>query len=312
MDTTYNIVKGLQIPRGLISPYFIIDPERAETVMEKPHILIADREIYSPQELIPILDKVIKSGNRQLLIITDDVRAEALATLIVNKLKGNALFVAVKAPYIGSQKTGTMTDIAELTGATIITSELGKKLEDATLEDLGTADKVIITKDTTTIIGGRGANVEDHIKKLRAMMETTVSELDKDKMKERIAKLTSGVAVIKVGGATENEMRALRYKVEDAVNASKVAFKNGVVRGAGITLQEIDTGSSLLNKALKYPYAQLLENMEVASIAIGDDIIDPVEVLIAGVESAISIVSLLITTKGILVEENEPNKSVGD
>jgi len=305
METTHTVVKGLQFPRGFASPYFINSPEKAETILEKPYIFVTDRELVDAKELIPLMNKVLASGSKQLLVIADDIRGEALATLVLNYIKGVGLFPAVKAPYYSNDKYEFLMDAAELTGSSFVAGDLGKKIEDVQLEDLGMADKVIITKDSTTIIGGHGKKIDEYVMKLKAIIETTESDLKKDKMKDRLAKLTSGVAVIKVGGATENEMKSLRYKVEDAVNATKVAFKNGVVKGAGVTLSEIKTSSGILNAALQYPHKQLLENMEISSLEVGDDIIDPVEVLIAGVESAVSIVSLLITTKGILVEENE-------
>jgi len=309
LETTHTVVKGLQFPRGFASPYFINKADKAETVLEKPYILVTDREIVDAKELLPLLNKIIASGNRQLVIVADDIRGEALATLVLNYMKGIGLFPAIKAPYYSNDKYEFLMDLAELTGSSFVAGSLGKKFEDMALEDLGTADKVVITKDHTTIIGGQGKNIDEYVTKLKAIIETTESELKKDKMKDRLAKLTSGVSVIRVGGATENEMKALRYKVEDAVNATRVAFKNGVVKGAGITLGEIETSSTILNAALKYPHKQLLENMEVSSLDVGEDIIDPVEVLVAGVESAVSIVSLLITTKGILVEENEQDNS---
>ena len=308
LETTHTVVKGLQFPRGFASSYFINSPEKAETILEKPYILVTDREIVDAKELLPLMNKVIASGNRQLLIIADDVRGEALATLVINWVKGIGLFPAVKAPYYSNDKYEFLMDVAELTGANFRAGDLGRKLEDTNIEDLGMADKIIINKDTTTIIGGHGKGMEEYIQKMDAMIATMQSEIKKDKMTERKAKLTSGVAVIKVGGATENEMRALRYKVEDAVNATKVAYKNGVVKGAGVTLKEVKTSSDILNRALQYPHKQLLKNMELESLEIDNDIIDPVEVLIAGVESAVSIASLLITTRGILVEENEEKK----
>ena len=305
LETTHTVVKGLQFLRGFASPYFINSPEKAETVLEKPYILVTDREIIDAKEILPLMNKVIATGNRQLLIIADDIRGEALATLVINTLQHKGLFVAVKAPYYSNDKYEFLMDVAELTGSNFRAGDLGRKIEDTTLEDLGMADKVIINKDNTTIVGGQGKGLEEYIQKMDAMIATMQSELKKDKMAERRAKLTSGVAVIKVGGATENEMKALRYKVEDAVNATRVAFEHGVVKGAGLALKEIETSSSILNKALQYPHKQLLENMEVKSLEVGEDIIDPVEVLIAGVESAVSIASLLITTKGILVDKNE-------
>ena len=308
LETTYNVVKGLQFQRGYASSYFINNPEKAETIMEKPYILVTDKEIYDPKELLPLMNKVIATGNRQLLVIADDIRGEALATLVLNFLKGIGLFPAVKAPYYSNDKYEFLMDVAELTGANFKVTNLNNELKDLEIEDLGTAERVIITKDSTTIVGGAGKNLEKYLKTMKAMIETIDSDIKRDKMKERLAKLTSGVAVIKVGGATENEMKSLRYKVEDAVNATKIAYKDGVVKGAGITLWEIKTSSGILNRALEYPHKQLLANLEVDNLEVGEDIIDPVEVLIAGVESAVSIVSLLITTKGILVEKNEETK----
>lgn len=309
LETVHSIVKGLQFPRGYASSYFINNPDKAECVLEKPYILVTDREIYDPKELVPIMNKAIAGGNRQVVIVADDVRGEALGTLVINFVKGIGLFPAVKAPYYSNDKYDFLEDLAELTGANFKVAHTNKKLEDLELEDLGTAERIVITKDSTTIVGGNGKGLEDHLKKLSAVAETIDSDLKRDKIKERVAKLTSGVAVIKVGGTTENEMRALRYKVEDSVNATKIAYKEGVVKGAGVTLGEIKTSSEILNRALKYPHRQLLENLEVESLEVGEEIIDPVAVLIAGVESAVSIVSLLINTKGILVDEVIKEKS---
>ena len=310
LETAHTIVKGLQFPRGFASPYFINSPEKAETILEKPYILVTDKEIIDAKELLPLLNKVIASGNRQLVIIADDIRGEALATLVLNYMKGVGLFPAVKAPYYSNDKYEFLMDVAELTGSSFAAIDIGKKFEDMGLEDLGMADRVIITKDSTTIVGGHGKKLDEYVAKMKAIIDTTDSELKKDKMKERLAKLTSGVAVIKVGGATENEMKALFYKVEDAVNATKVAYRNGVVKGAGLALSSIETSSGILNRALKYPHQQLLKNMEVDSLEVGEDILDPVEVLIAGVESAVSIVSLLITTKGILCEKLDKEEKI--
>lgn len=304
METTHNIVKGLQFPRGFISSYFINVSDRAETVLENPYILVTDQEIYDVNNLIPILDKALKAG-RQVLIIADDVRGEALGSLVITYLKKGYLCPAVKAPYYSNDKYEFLMDVAELTGANFMVAHMNKELKDLELEDLGQAERVVLTKDSTTIIGGKGKNLEEYVTKMKAIIDSLESELKKDKTKERLAKLTSGVAVIKVGGATENEMKSLRYKVEDAVNATRVAYKEGVVPGAGTTLASIETSSSILNAALQVPYQVLLENLEIDKLEVGEDIIDPVEVLIAGCESAISIVSLLINTKGILVDANE-------
>lgn len=307
METSCDIVKGLRFPRGFISSYFINNSERAETVLDNPYILVTDKEIYDVNDIKPLLEKALKSG-RQVVILADDVRGEALGMLVVTYLKNGYLCPAVKAPYYSNDKYEFLMDVAELTGANFAVANVNKNLKDLELEDLGIAEKVVINKDSTTIIGGKGKNLDEYVKKMRGMVETIDSELKKDKIKERIAKLTSGVAVIKVGGATENEMKSLRYKVEDAVNATRVAFKEGVVPGAGTTLAAIETTSLILNAALQVPHQVLLENLEIEQLEVGEDIIDPVEVLIAGVESAISIVNLLINTKGILVEKNEPVK----
>ena len=304
METTHNIVKGLQFPRGFTSSYFINNPERAETVIENAYVLVTDREIYDVNDLKPLLEKANRAG-RQVLVLADDIRGEALGMLVVTFLKTGYLCPAVKAPYYSNDKYEFLIDVAELTGANFMLAHVNKELKDLELEDLGVAERIVINKDSTTIIGGKGKGLEEYIKKIQATIESTESDLKKDKLKERLAKLTSGVAVIKVGGATENAMKALRYKVEDAVNATRVAFKSGVVRGAGVTLSEIETSSPILNSALKVPHETLLVNLEVDSLPVEEDIIDPVEVLIAGVESAISIVSLLISTKGILCDKEE-------
>lgn len=309
LETTHEIVKGLQLPKGFKNPYFINNPEKAEVYLTKPYILVSDKEIVDAKEILPILDKVIKSGNRQLLVLADDIRGEALAVLIINKVKGNAMFCAVDAPYYSNKKYEGLMDVAALTGASFKTG-IVQDLTKLELEDLGMAERIIITKDSTTIVGGKGKELESYVKEIRALIKTAKSELDKTRMEERLAKLTSGVAVIKVGGATENEMKWLRYKVEDAVNAAKVAYKSGVVKGAGITLSEIKTSSSILNKALKKPFEQLKENLGVKEIKLNNDVFDPVEVLIAQVESAVSIISLLISTKGILVDANEKDGNV--
>ena len=308
MEVSYDIVRGLQFPKGFISSYFINNAEKAETILENPYILVTDREIYDVNDLKPLLEKALKTG-RPVLVLADDVRGEALGMLVVTYLKTGFLCPAVKAPYYTSDKNDFLMDVAELTGANFMLTNMNKNLKDLELTDLGMAERVVLTKDNTTIIGGKGKNVDEYVKKIQAIIETTEYEIKRDKMKERVAKLTSGVAVIKVGGATENEMRALRYKTEDAVNATRVALKEGVVKGAGVTLADIKTPSSVLNKALQVPHETLLKNLEVDTLEVGENIVDPVAVLIAGVESAISIVNLLITTKGILCDKNdEPKK----
>jgi chaperonin GroEL len=237
METTLEVVEGMQFDRGYLSPYFVTDPERMECVLEDPYILIHEKKISSLKDLLPILEKVAQSG-RPLLVIAEDVEGEALATLVVNKLRGTLKAAAVKAPGYGDRRKAMLEDIAILTGGRAITEDLGVKLENLRLEDLGRAKKVVIDKDNTTIVEGAGSkkSIEGRVKQIRTQIEETTSDYDREKLQERLAKLVGGVAVIKVGAATETEMKEKKARVEDAMHATKAAVEEGIVPGGGVAL----------------------------------------------------------------------------
>jgi chaperonin GroEL len=273
----------MQFDRGYISPYMITNPEKMEAVLEDPLILITDRKISSIHDLVPLLEKIVQSGRRPMLIIAEDVEGEALATLIVNKLKGILITVAVKAPGFGERRKEMLQDIAILTGGQVISEELGLKLENADMHQLGEARKVIVTKDTTTIVGGKGRkeDIDARIAQIRKQLETTTSEYDKEKLQERLAKLAGGVAVIKVGAPTEVQQKELQHRVEDAVAATKAAIEEGIIPGGGVALirtlpaleKLIDQlskenipqyiGASIVRKAIEAPLRQIAENAGV-------------------------------------------------
>jgi chaperonin GroEL len=280
---TYELAEGMQFDRGYISPYMITNPEKMEAVLEDPLILITDRKISSIHDLVPLLEKIVQSGRRPILIIAEDVEGEALATLIVNKLKGILITVAVKAPGFGERRKEMLQDIAILTGGQVISEELGLKLENADMHQLGEARKVIVTKDTTTIVGGKGRkeDIDARIAQIRKQLETTTSEYDKEKLQERLAKLAGGVAVIKVGAPTEVQQKELQHRVEDAVAATKAAIEEGIIPGGGVALirtlpaleKLIDQlskenipqyiGASIVRKAIEAPLRQIAENAGV-------------------------------------------------
>src|SRR5438876_3039461 len=246
METSLEVVEGMQFDRGYLSPYFVTDPERMEVVLEDPHILIHERKISSLKDLLPVLERVAQSG-RPLLVVAEDIEGEALATLVVNKLRGTLQAAAVKAPGFGDRRKAMLEDIATLTGGRAITEDLGIKLENIKLEDLGKAKKITIDKDNTTIVEGAGASsaIQDRIKQIRAQIEDTTSDYDREKLQERLAKLVGGVAVIKVGAATETEMKEKKARVEDAMHATKAAVEEGIVPGGGVAL--IRTSKALAN-----------------------------------------------------------------
>jgi len=277
---SYEIVEGLQFDRGYVSPYMITNPEKMEAVLEKPLILITDKKLSSIQELVPLLEKVLQSGRKQILIIAEEVEGDALATLVVNKLKGTLISVAVKAPAFGERRKEMLQDIAIVTGGQVISEELGYKLETADIHLLGEADKVIVTKDTTTIVGGKGRkeDIEKRIQQIRAQLEKTTSEYDKEKLQERLAKLSGGVAVIRVGAPTEVEQKEKQHRIEDAISATKAAIEEGIVPGGGVALirtlpkleELIDKlakeniaeyiGASIVKKAVESPLRQIAKN----------------------------------------------------
>jgi chaperonin GroEL len=277
---TYELAEGMQFDRGYISPYMITNPERMEAILEEPLILITDKKISNIQELVPLLERIVQGRKRPILIIAEDVEGEALATLILNKLKGILLSAAVKAPAFGERRKEILQDIAILTGGQLISEELGLKLENTDLHQLGEAKKVIVTKDTTTIVGGKGKkeDIEKRIAQIKKQLETTTSEYDKEKLQERLAKLAGGVAVIKVGAPTEVQQKELQHRVEDAVNATKSAIEEGIVPGGGVALVRCSTkldslieelskkdiaeyiGAMVVKKAIESPIKQIAEN----------------------------------------------------
>jgi chaperonin GroEL len=280
METSLEVVEGMQFDRGYLSPYFVSDPERMEAVLDNPLILINEKKISSMKDLLPLLEQVAKMG-KPMLIIAEDVEGEALATLVVNKLRGTLNVAAVKAPGFGDRRKAMLEDIAILTGGKVISEDLGIKLENVKLEDLGRAKKVTIDKDNTTIVegNGKGSDIEGRVKTLRAQIEETSSDYDREKLQERLAKLVGGVAVIKVGAATETEMKEKKARVEDAMHATRAAVEEGIVPGGGVTLvraakalEKLDVtnggegdadeqiGVTIVKRALEEPLRQIVQN----------------------------------------------------
>jgi chaperonin GroEL len=268
-------VEGMQLDRGYISPYFITDPERMEAVLEEPYVLVTDKKISAATDIVPILEKLAQVGKREIVVVGEDVDGEALGTLVLNKLRGVFSAVAVKAPGFGDRRKAMLQDIAVLTGATVVSEEVGRKLESATINDLGQADKVIVTKDDTTIVGGKGEedDVKGRIEQIKAQIETTTSDYDREKLQERLAKLAGGVAIIRVGAGTEVELKEKKHRVEDALSATRAAVEEGIVPGGGVVLvnaiEAVDpgdaqgderTGYIIVKRALEEPMRQLAEN----------------------------------------------------
>src|SRR5438270_6595477 len=347
METTLEVVEGMQFDRGYLSPYFVTDPERMECVLEDVHILIHEKKISSMKDLLPLLEQTAKMS-KPLLIIAEEVDGEALATLVVNKLRGTLQCAAVKAPGFGDRRKAMLEDIAILTGGKAITEDLGIKLENVEVEDLGYAKKVIINKDNTTIIEGAGKNsqIEGRIKQLRAQVEETTSDYDKEKLQERLAKLVGGVAVIKVGAATETEMKEKKARVEDAMHATRAAVEEGIVSGGGTALlrclpaleklklhDDEAIGVNIVKRALEEPIRQIALNAghEGALIVgrvreskdenfgfnaetgeFGDlvkaGVIDPAKVTRLALQNAASIVSLMLMTEVLIAEAKGEEK----
>ncbi len=273
-ETEY--VEGMQFDRGYISAYFVTDPERMEAVIQEPLILIYDKKISAAQDIIPLLEKLVQSGRKNLVILCEDVDGEALATLVLNKLRGVFNVVAVKAPGFGDRRKAMLQDIAVLTGGEVITEEMGRKLETATIRDLGRADKVVCTKEETTIIGGAGdeSQIKGRINQIKAEIEASTSDYDKEKLQERMAKLTGGVAIIRVGAGTEVELKEKKHRVEDALSATRAAVEEGIVPGGGVALinaipalakikmefEDENTGVTIVRRALEEPMRQLAVN----------------------------------------------------
>ena len=347
METTLEVVEGMQFDRGYISPYFVTNPEKMEAVLNDPYILINEKKISSMKDLLPVLEQVAKSG-RPLLIIAEEVDGEALATLVVNKLRGTFSCAAVKAPGFGDRRKAMLEDIAILTGGQMISEDLGIKLENVSLKDMGTAKRITIDKDNTTIVdgGGEKSALEGRVKQIRAQIDETTSDYDREKLQERLAKLIGGVAVINVGAATETEMKEKKARVEDALNATRAAVEEGIVPGGGIALLrclpalnalktegEETLGVNIVRRALEEPVRQIANNAGFegsvvvekvkaekgafgfnAETGVYEDlmkagVMDPTKVTRFALQNAASVASLLLTTEAMVAEkpkENEP------
>ena len=336
---------GMQFDKGFISPYFVTDPDRQEAILEDPYILIVNSKITAVNDLLPVLEKVMNSG-KPLIILAEDVEGEALATLVVNKIRGTFTSVAVKAPGFGERRKAMLQDIAILTGGEVISEELGLKTENTTVDMLGQAEKVIVKKDNTTIVNGKGkkTDVEGRVKQIQSEIDESDSDWDKEKLQERLAKLSGGVAQVKVGAATEVELKEKKMRIEDALAATRAAVEEGIVAGGGVTLiraqdtvDKISGGSegevigrNIVKKALEAPLRQIAENAgfeggvmvekvkaEKGNVGLNasngemvdlvkDGVIDPAKVTRSTVENASSIASLVLTTEALIAEEPEP------
>ncbi len=294
---TKEVVEGMQFDRGYVSPYMVTNTERMEAVIEEPYILATDKKIGSISELVPVLEKIVQSGKKELVIIADDIEGEALATLILNKMRGIVNVLAIKAPGFGDRKKELLEDIAIVTGAEFITDDLGRKLDGIELQSLGQAHRVVATKDSTTIVGGKGdkTNIEKRVAQLKAQLETTESEFDREKLQERLGKLSGGVAIIKVGAATEVEQKEKKYRIEDAINATKAAIEEGIVPGGGVALVRaipavqklIDgfskgqlaemVGATIILEALKAPVRQIASNAGYDGAVVVDKVLGGVD-----------------------------------
>ena len=337
--------EGLQFDRGYISPYFVSDLQRMEASLDEPYLLITDKKISGTSDLVPVLEKLVQSGQKDMLIVAEDVDAEALATLVVNKLRGILNVVAVKAPGFGDRRKEMLRDLATLTGATLISAEVGKLLEDAGLEDLGRARRIVATRDDTTIIEGRGKpeDIQARIQQIKVQIEETTSDYDKEKLQERLAKLAGGVAVLKIGAATEIELKEKKARVEDALHATRAAIEEGIIPGGGATLlraaRAVDglgldgderTGAEILKRALQEPLRQLVANaglegsvvvahlsrekrtnwgFDVMSESYVDlmkaGIVDPAKVTRCALENAASVAGMILSTEALVSDLEE-------
>jgi chaperonin GroEL len=349
MDTTLDIVEGMQFDRGYLSPYFITDPDRMECVLENPLILLHEKKISNLRELLPLLENVARMG-KPLVVVAEEVEGEALATLVVNKLKGTFLCAAVKAPGFGDRRKAMLEDIGILTGGKVITEDIGVKLEKVDTEWLGEAKKIVIDKDNTTIVEGKGKNsdIQARIKQIRTQIEETTSDYDKEKLQERLAKMVGGVALIKVGAATETELKEKKARVEDAMHATKAAVEEGIVPGGGVALLrtqkvldslkvegDMKIGLDIVRRALEEPIRQIANNAgqegsiivekvkemkqdmgfnaltEKFEDMIKSGILDPTKVVRIALQNAASIAGLLLTTEGLVTEIPEEEKKSG-
>ncbi len=349
LETELEVVEGMQFDRGYLSPYFVTNPDKMLCELEDPFILVHDKKISSLQPMLPLLEKVLQA-NKPLLIIAEDVEGEALATLVVNRLRGGLKVCAVKAPGFGDRRKAMLQDIAILTGGQVISEELGYKLENVTLDDLGTAKRVVVDKENTTIIDGAGKkeDIEARVNQIKQQIETTTSEYDKEKLQERLAKLAGGVAVIRVGGATEVEVKERKDRVDDALNATRAAVEEGIVPGGGVALlrakqavtglkgenEDVQAGIEIVERALEAPMRQIAENAgKEGAVVVGKvldekkfsygynaqtdefgdmfkmGVIDPVKVVRTALEDASSVAGLLITTEAMIAEKPKEEKA---
>jgi chaperonin GroEL len=346
METALDIVEGMQFDRGYLSPYFVTDPERMEVVLEDPFILLNEKKISSMKDLLPILEQIARQG-KPLLLVAEDIEGEALATLVVNKIRGTLQCAAVKAPGFGDRRKAMLEDIAILTGGQVISEDLGIKLENVTLQDLGRARRVSITKDDTTIVEGQGEKsaLEGRVKQIRAQIDETTSDYDREKLQERLAKLVGGVAVINVGAATETEMKEKKARVEDALNATRAAVEEGIVPGGGVaylrclaSVEKLQVegdqqfGVNIVKRALEEPIRQIAENAGIEGSVVVEKvkngkgafgfnaaseeyedmmkagIIDPTKVTRLALQNAASVASLLLTTGAVVTEKPKEEK----
>jgi chaperonin GroEL len=346
MDTTLEVVEGMQFDRGYLSAYFVTDTEKMEAVYQNPYILLTDKKVSNIQDLLPVLEQIVQQG-RKLLVVAEDVEGEALTTLIVNKLKGTFECVAVKSPGFGDRRKAMMEDLAIVTGGTVISEELGYELKEATLDLLGTADIVKVDKENTTIIGGAGAkkDISARVNAIKSQIETTTSDFDKEKLQERLAKLAGGVAVIKVGAATETELKEKKLRMEDALNATKAGVEEGMVPGGGVAFVNVlpavskyvatltgdeKTGAAIIARALEEPVRQIAENAgyegsvvinkvkeakkgtgfnaatEEYEDMIKAGIVDPLKVARSALQNAASVSAMLLTTESAVAETPAP------
>ena len=351
LETTLETVEGMQFDRGYLSPYFVTDPERMEAILEEPLVLVHDKKVSSMKDLLPILEKVAQMG-KPFLLICEDVEGEALATLVVNKLRGTLKVCAVKAPGFGDRRKAMLQDIAVLTGGQVISEEVGFKLENAVISDLGSAKRIVVDKDNTTIVDGAGEtdNIKGRIEEIKVAIDKSTSDYDKEKLQERLAKLSGGVAVINVGAATETEMKEKKAFVEDALHATRAAVEEGIVPGGGVVLlrtqrvleklklerEDERIGVDILRKALEFPLRWIAQNAgaegsivvekvrasEITGYGynaqtdayedlVNSGVIDPTKVVRTALQNAASIAGLMLTTEAVVVEKPEEEKAKG-
>ncbi|KRM18327.1 60 kda chaperonin [Ligilactobacillus hayakitensis DSM 18933 = JCM 14209] len=346
IDTSLDVVEGMQFDRGYLSQYMVTDTDKMEADLDNPYILLTDKKISNIQEVLPLLQSIVQQG-RPLLIIADDIDGEALPTLVLNKIRGTFNVVAVKAPGFGDRRKAMLEDIAILTGATVITDDLGLQLKDTTLEQLGSAGKITVTKESTTIVEGAGSKdlIAERVEQLKRQIAETTSDFDREKLQERLAKLSGGVAVIKVGAATETELKERKYRIEDALNATRAAVEEGFVPGGGTALVnvidkvaaleekgDVQTGINIVKRALEEPVRQIAENAGLEGSVIVEKlkeqepgigfnaatdewvdmvkagIVDPTKVTRSALQNAASVSALLLTTEAVVADKPEPKE----